>query len=90
MSFSGVWGSMMKTVISINSINRKNNDIYRICDPSYTITHVDGETIDRPYLWKDQLRYQLLEKNSIIETKNNIGILSISSENISNTLLHKL
>ncbi|MEH7748132.1 hypothetical protein V7659_24430 [Neobacillus drentensis] len=89
MSFSGVWGLMMKTVISINSIKRKNNDIHRICDPSYNITHVDGETDQRPFLWKDQLRYQYLKNHSIIETQNNIGLLSISPEKISNTLLQK-
>lgn len=88
MSFTGVWGSMMKTVITVNSIKRKHNDIHRICDPTYTITQVDGKDDPRPFLWKDQLRYQFLGTSSLIETNNNLGFLSISSEKISNTLLH--
>jgi hypothetical protein len=76
MSFSGVWGALMKSVINVNSIKRKNNDIDRICDPSYHITHVEKEQEDEPYLWKDKLRYQILESNSIIETNNNLGLLT--------------
>ncbi|WP_066253702.1 hypothetical protein [Neobacillus drentensis] len=89
MSFSGIWGSMMKTVITVNSMKRKKKDIHRICDPSYTITHVDEEDVSRPFLWKDQLRYQFLRNSSIIETNNNLGLLSISAEQISNNLHSK-
>ncbi|MEH7076849.1 hypothetical protein [Neobacillus drentensis] len=92
MSFSGVWGSMMKTVITVNSLKRKNKDIHRICDPAYQITHVEAEEMgqETPFLWQDQLRYQTLEKGSIIETNNNLGLLSISAEQTINTLLKKV
>ncbi|MBO0961092.1 hypothetical protein J1P26_15430 [Neobacillus sp. MM2021_6] len=88
MSFSGVWGLLMKMVININSISRKKNDIYRVCDPSYTITHLEKENVhDATYLWKDQLRYQRLKKESIIETNNNIGLITILNNDIQHILL---
>lgn len=86
-SFTGVWGVLMKGVISLNSFKRKHKDIYRICDPSYTISHVDKKEVQKPFLWMDQLRYQLLGKGSIIETTNNLGLLTVSSNSITNTLI---
>lgn len=90
MSFSGVWGVLMKGVIGFNSIKRKNKDIYRICDTSYSISHDDKDDDSKPFLWKDQLRYQFLEKGSIIETNNNLGLVSISSHSITNVLIKEL
>ncbi|EKN65679.1 hypothetical protein BABA_18841 [Neobacillus bataviensis LMG 21833] len=88
MSFTGVWGLLMKIVIGINSISRKKNDIYRVCDPSYTITHLEKENEPAAmYLWKDQLRYQIIDKSSIIETNNNLGLITIMNNDIQNTLL---
>lgn len=86
-SFTGIWGALMKGVISLNSLKRKNKDIYRVCDPAYSIRHVKKDDETNPYLWKDQLRYQFLEEGSIIETTNNLGLLSISSNTFTNTLI---
>jgi hypothetical protein len=88
MSFSGVWGLLLKLVIGLNSIKRKREDIHRICDSTYTITIVEKENMD-PYLWKDQLRYQFLNKGSIIETNNNLGLISIDKGDIRNRLIIK-
>jgi hypothetical protein len=41
------------------------------------------------YIWTDHLRYLPFEEGSIIETKNNLGLLSISPSMIENKLLKK-
>jgi hypothetical protein len=85
MSFSGVGGLLMKTIMMWNSLSRKNKGIQRYCDSSYHIV----KTIIPPtsYIWTDTLRYLPFEEGSIIETNNNLGLLSISSDAIENKLL---
>jgi hypothetical protein len=89
MSFSGVWGLLMKMVIAINAYSRKREDIYRTCTDDYTITHTKADTEITPYLWKDQLRYQFIEKGSIIETTNNLGLVTFTGDTIKNKLIKK-
>lgn len=90
MSFSGVWGLLMKMVIAINAYSRKRGDIYRVCTPDYTITQTNSCTELTQFLWKDQLRYQSIEKSSIIETTNNLGLVSFSQDTIQNKLFKKI
>jgi hypothetical protein len=83
MSFAGLWGLLMKGVIGVNVRNRKNKDLLRYCSEEYEIKRGTSEH----YLWKDQLRYQTVKKDSIFETQNNMGFLFISGEEIRNNLL---
>jgi hypothetical protein len=87
MSFSGVGGLLMKMIMKWNSLSRKNKGIKRYCDSSY---HIVKTTIPpASYIWTDNLKYLSFEEGSIIETKNNLGLLSISSNLIDNKLLEK-
>ncbi|OIK10553.1 hypothetical protein BIV60_20760 [Bacillus sp. MUM 116] len=88
MSFSGIWGLIMKLVIGMNSLSRKNKMINRICTPSFYIRRVKekGDTKSNHFIWKDELMYQILKKESIIETKNNIGLLTITPVEMKNSL----
>jgi hypothetical protein len=88
MSFGGVWGLLMKQIMALNALKRKNNRIYRLCTPSYFIKEVEEENKTNTYLWKDQVSYQLLENNSIIETNNNLGFLKIRKRGLKNYLLN--
>ncbi|MFP7296567.1 hypothetical protein [Neobacillus niacini] len=93
MSFGGLWGLLMKQIIALNSLKRKNNSINRICTPSYYIKEVDKEIRSKLYIWRDEVSYQLLENNTIIETNNNLGFLLIRRRHLKNILLnhsHKL
>jgi hypothetical protein len=93
MSFGGLWGMLLKQIMAFNSLKRKNNSIYRICTPSYNIKEVEKEHPSNNYIWKDEVNYQLLENNTIIETNNNLGFLMISRRGLNNFLLnqsHKL
>jgi hypothetical protein len=93
MSFGGIWGMLLKQIMALNALKRKNNKIYRICTPSYNIKEVEKDNPSNSFLWKDEVSYQLLENNSIIETNNNLGFLMIRRRRLKNTLLnhsHKL
>ena len=88
MSFGGVWGILMKQIMALNALKRKNNEINRICTPSYYIKEVEKEDKSNSYLWKDQVNYQLLDNKSIIETNNNLGLLLIRRKTLKNILLN--
>ncbi|WP_462409798.1 metallophosphoesterase family protein [Neobacillus sp. Marseille-QA0830] len=85
-SFSGIWGMLMKAVITSNAAKRKNKQIHRICRPDYEIIHVEPEHSE-PFIWKDQLAYQFIEEDSIMVTNNNLGLLVVSAEQIKNTVI---
>lgn len=91
MSFQKVWGNLLRLVLEINGQKRKEKTLYRSCNHSYRIQHVEKEEFakEESYLWKDKLKYQPTENNSILETKNNIGLLSLSSKSIENSFLKK-
>lgn len=88
MSFGGLWGIWMKQIMALNALKRKNNEIHRICTPSYYIKEVKKEDQSSSYLWKDRVSYQTLGNNSIIETKNNLGLLMIRERILNNILLN--
>ncbi|MFL6557159.1 MAG: hypothetical protein ACJ8MO_13690, partial [Bacillus sp. (in: firmicutes)] len=62
---------------------------YRTCTDDFTITHTKADTEITPFLWKDQLRYQFIEKGSIIETTNNLGLVTFTGDTIKNKLIKK-
>ncbi|WHY03005.1 hypothetical protein [Neobacillus sp. DY30] len=88
MSFRGLWGTLMKQIMALNSLKRKNNQIYRVCTPSYYIKEVNEGNISNSYLWMDIVNYKTLENNSIMETNNNLGFLMVRRTTIKNFLLN--
>jgi hypothetical protein len=86
MSFSGLWGLMMKGVIGWNVRQRKNKEIQRYCSQEYEIKKIEHTNEKVKFIWKDQLKYKPVKNDSIIETNNNLGSLSINGEKITNNL----
>jgi hypothetical protein len=89
MSFSGIGGLLMNIAMFVNSLKRKNKEIQRYCDTSYHILQNDKNIIPGSIIWSDTLRYRAFTNGSLIETDNNLGLLTLSSESIENTLLKK-
>ena len=65
---------------------RKGETIQRHCDDTFTILN-EGCNGDSCPEWQEELRYLPTSKGTIVETKNNIGLLSIEKETIENSLL---
>ena len=86
MSFTGVWGFLMKSAIWWNARKRKGKTISRHCDDSFTILNEGCNGSCSPE-WQEELRYLPTRKGTIVEMKNNIGLLSIGKETIENSLL---
>jgi hypothetical protein len=83
----------MKQIMALNAAKRKNNEIHRVCTPTYYIKEVGKGNKSNSYLWKDIVNYHTLENNSIMETNNNLGLLMIRRRSLNNYLLnhhHKL
>ncbi|WP_205677351.1 hypothetical protein [Aquibacillus halophilus] len=88
MSFTGVWGSLMKKVIWFNALKRKRANIYRYCDVSNNLVIENKSSVlPEDFNWRETIRYLKTENQSIIEIENNLGMLSIDSDSVQNSLL---
>lgn len=88
MSYSGIGGALLKMAIGFNSIKRKRKEIHRYCNEAYHFVYADQDTPHlSPFIWKENIRYFPVDEDSIIETRNNLGLLTLSSGNAQNSLL---
>lgn len=88
MSFSGVWGKLMKMAIWGNARRRVKKTIYRYCDVAFSIQK-GGKAIDCPKdaKWQEALRYLEMQGGAIVETENNIGLVTVGETVIRHSLL---
>ncbi|MFE8702763.1 hypothetical protein ACFYKX_19350 [Cytobacillus sp. FJAT-54145] len=86
MSFNYFTDFLLKNMIRLYSFINQNEEINRICDETYHLKFDDNHT-PSACLLKESIQYLPLENHSIIYTDNNLGMLTISSKTIQNTLL---
>ena len=88
MSYSGISGAVMKFIIGLNARKRINRTIYRYCNEESNLFREEHEgRIPSTFEWKESIRYQYVNDSSIIETNNNIGVLTYTSEEVRHRLL---
>jgi hypothetical protein len=88
ISYTGIWGGFMKFLIGFNVRKRINRTIYRYCNENFNLVKEEDKTrIPRDYIWKESIRYLHINDESIIETDNNIGLLTYTTNEVGNTLL---
>ncbi len=86
-SYSGLLGSMMKMLIQMNSLKRKDKTLYRYCSDDYQL-HLSGkQSTPSNCLWNEEIRYLPIDNQSIFEPNNNLGLFTYTPQEISNTLL---
>lgn len=89
MSFFGISGMFLKTITRFNSRKRKKKSIIRYCDNANNIRTLSSNNPCPPdHSWKETLTYLSTNKGTIIQTDNNMGMVSISQGIIRNKLLH--
>lgn len=88
MSFAGIWGLLMKSAIWVNTFKRKNKNIERYCMNDYQMM-LQTKKMKAPRLfhWKETINYLSTNKDAVIVTKNNLGLLSLSPNSAQNHLL---
>ncbi|MGM8365273.1 hypothetical protein ACLIBG_07290 [Virgibacillus sp. W0181] len=88
MSFTGIWGFLLKTIIWFKSFKRKKRTLYRCCDEENNL-HMERKlsTHDPSHQWREKIQYLSSEHGGIIETNNNIGLLTINEASVHNRLL---
>ncbi|WP_163971183.1 metallophosphoesterase family protein [Oceanobacillus halotolerans] len=86
MSFSGIWGLLLKIMVWFNSLKRKNRTLFRCCDTHNNLINHDGRH-QQDMKWYEEINYQMNSRGSIMETDNNIGLLSIQQSYVTNKLL---
>lgn len=88
MSFTGIWGKILKFLVWINSFKVKRRTIYRSLSDKYILTTEKKKfNIDKNIKWCEEINYLISSKNSVIETKNNIGLLTVNNGSSNNKLL---
>ncbi|WP_157052546.1 metallophosphoesterase family protein [Ornithinibacillus contaminans] len=88
MSFSGLWGLLLKFVVWFNSLTRKKRTIYRTYDEENSLTFIKkSDTNGKQCDWQEHINYLTSTTGSIMHTQNNIGLIMITSEFIQNRLL---
>ncbi|MGG1630831.1 hypothetical protein [Rossellomorea sp. NRS-1567] len=76
MSYTGIWGAVMKFIIALNARKRTNRTIYRYCNHQFDLFREEQESgVPSDYVWKENIRYLNISESSLIEIKNNIGWL---------------
>ncbi|MBM6618933.1 hypothetical protein [Bacillus suaedaesalsae] len=88
MSFAGIWGFLMKSAIWFNTLKRKKKNLQRFCMNDYQMM-LQNKNTKTPLLfhWKETIKYLSTSTDSIIETNNNIGLLSLTEHSAQNSLL---
>ncbi|WP_186578625.1 metallophosphoesterase family protein [Aquibacillus kalidii] len=88
MSFTGIWGSLMKKMVWLNSYRRKRQQIFRHCDMENNLVSESNRlSCPSDYYWREEIQYLTTGENSVIQTDNNIGLLSVDPDNVQNYLL---
>ncbi|MGR3763063.1 hypothetical protein [Rossellomorea sp. NS-SX7] len=88
MSYTGIWGSVMKFMMWMNARKRTNRSIQRGCDGECNLLlgqRKDGKHSD--YIWSESIRYRALNDGSLIETGNNLGVFTYDSGEIRSSLM---
>ncbi|HWL12191.1 MAG TPA: hypothetical protein VNQ57_04315 [Ureibacillus sp.] len=87
MSFRN-FSLLMKVTASLHQALQQKATIYRYCNTSYEIQNVEKKDLpERDFLWKEQLNYEQIAGNSIIETENTLGFLSYSTKGTKNKFI---
>ncbi|MBO1512703.1 hypothetical protein [Metabacillus bambusae] len=88
MSFEGLFGSLLKLIVWITTLRQKGKTVNKYYDDQNHIlkesdlSHQSGNVV-----WKEKISYQSLEHGTIIETANNLGLLTRTNKAIQNMLL---
>ena len=78
----------MRSAIWLNARKRRGKKIRRHYNHASTIVKEERHTkCPDTVEWQEELRYLPMPKREIVETKNNIGLLSIGKDHVQNTLL---
>ncbi|WP_053074919.1 metallophosphoesterase family protein [Ornithinibacillus californiensis] len=90
MSFSGIWGQLLKLVVAFNSFTRKRKTITRYYDKEKNLT-IGKVTEDKKKIlsWYEDINYLSSVNGKIMHNQNNIGLLTITKNYLQNKLLKR-
>ncbi|MRG86347.1 metallophosphoesterase family protein [Salinibacillus xinjiangensis] len=83
ISFSGLWGFLIKRAVWFKSLKRKQNTIYRAYDQHEDVYVNELPSSDAKTLkWREKMDYLRLENGSVMETDNHMGLLSVQGDKV--------
>ncbi|MFC7061454.1 hypothetical protein [Halobacillus seohaensis] len=85
-NFTGIWELLLNAVVYYESNVRGKRECSRYCDSSYQVAESSDSTPDH-VLWEEYIRYLEIDNGALVETANNIGLLSYASEGFENKIL---
>ncbi|GGA85535.1 hypothetical protein [Ornithinibacillus halotolerans] len=88
MSFSGIWGMLLKIIVSFKSYSRRKKKFFRSYDKGNNLQFGNITEENRNHiLWYEEIKYLSPPSGKILHNQNNIGLLTITKEFIQNKLL---
>ncbi|MFB4166999.1 hypothetical protein [Virgibacillus sp. JSM 102003] len=85
MSFSGLWGFLLKIFVWFNSLKRRKRSIKRCCDNTGNLIMGRGDSDN--VKWNENIEYLSSKGGKIIITDNNLGLLTVNGQSAANKLL---
>lgn len=88
MSFSGIWGQILKLVVSLKTYSIRSKSIIRSCDHNNKLTiekHPKAQS--KRILWHELIKYLSAPDGTVMHNQNNIGLLKITNDFMQNLLL---
>lgn len=88
ISFSPLTEFLLKGLLRLHALTTGGNELHRSCDSTFNLTSGKNNDSDDSCIWKEFIQYLTLPNGSIIETNNNLGLLSMDKKEINVQLLH--
>jgi len=88
MSFSGIWGQILKLVVSLKTFSIRSKCIIRSCDHNNKLTiekHPKAQS--KRIIWHELIKYLSAPDGTVMHNQNNIGLLRITNNFMQNLLL---
>jgi hypothetical protein len=86
-SFSMLTEMLLKGILRLYALTTGKNELHRSCDSTFTLTSGKRSASNDACIWKEFIHYLTLPNGSIIETDNNLGLLSTEKDGINVQLL---
>ncbi|WP_077213565.1 hypothetical protein [Bacillus dakarensis] len=84
-SFPNLAGFLLNSVLRVNMITNEKKVFHRYCNQTFDMIYQQQEPPS--YLWKEYIEYLKLENGSVVQTENNLGLITPLQKTANHTLL---
>lgn len=87
-SYSLLTNFFLQGILRLNTFLNGEKELHRFCDSNFSLSFENGDfKSEQNSLWKELIHYLSLPNDSIVETKNNLGLLITEHNEVNVQLL---